>query len=52
MDSVVYNENIDREDLNERANIVKSYEGAMDIIKEYRDITKANKKNIAFFTYQ
>ena len=24
----------------------------MDIIKEYKDITKTNKKNIMFFTYQ
>ena len=45
-DSLVYNENIDREDLNEQANIMESYEEAMDIIKEYKDIIKTNKKNI------
>ena len=31
MDSLVYNENIDREDLNEWANIVESYEEAIII---------------------
>ena len=45
-DSLVYNENNDREDLNEQANIMESYEEAMDIIKEYKDIIKTNKKNI------
>ena len=33
---------------NERANIVESYEKAMDIIK---DILKTNKKNIIFFAF-
>ena len=45
-DSLVHNENNDREDLNEQANIMESYEEAMDIIKEYKDIIKTNKKNI------
>ena len=35
MEPLDYNENIDTQDLNERANIVESYEEAMDIIKEY-----------------
>ena len=54
MDSLVHNENIDTEDLNEGANIVEveSYGKAMDIIKEYKDIIKENKKNITFFAYQ
>ena len=52
MDSLVYNENISKEDLNERANRVEGYEEAMDIIKEYEDIIKTNKKNIIFFAYQ
>ena len=54
MDSLVHNENIDTADLNERANIVEveSYGKAMDIIKEYKDIIKENKKNITFFAYQ
>ena len=38
MISLVYNENNDAEDLNERANIVES--------EEYEDIIKTNKKNI------
>ena len=45
MDSLVYNENIDTEDLNERAEKVEGYEEAIDIIKEYEDIIKTNKKN-------
>ena len=48
MNSLVYNENIDTEDLNERANIVESYEEDMDIIKKYEDTIKTNKKNIMF----
>ena len=52
MDSLVYNENIDTEDLNEWANIVESSEEAMDIIKEYKYIIKTNKKNIIFYAYQ
>ena len=34
MDSLVYNENINPEDLNERANKVESYKEAIDITKE------------------
>ena len=54
MGSLVHNENIDTEDLNERANIVEveSYGKAMDIINEYKDIVKENRKNIIFFAYQ
>ena len=52
MEPLVYTENIVTKHLNEWANIVESCEEAMDIIKEYKDITKANKKNIMFFTYQ
>ena len=52
MEPLVYTENIVTEHLNEWANIVESCEEAMDIIKEYKDITKTNKKNIMFFTYQ
>ena len=33
MDSLVYNENTNTEDLNERANIVENYKEAMDIIR-------------------
>ena len=28
------------------------YEEAMNIVKEYKDIIKTNKKNIIFFVYQ
>ena len=52
MDSIVYNENINTEDLNERPDRVEGYEEAVNIIKEYEDITKTNKKNIIFFAYQ
>ena len=52
MEPLVYTENIVTEHLNEWANIVESCEEGMDIIKEYKDITKTNKKNIMFFTYQ
>ena len=52
MESLVYNENIDTEDLSERANIVESCEEAMDVIKKYEDIIETNKKSIIFFAYQ
>ena len=52
MDSRFYNENIVREDLNKRVNIVANYEEAMNIIKKYEGVIKTNKKNIIFFAYQ
>ena len=53
MDSLVYNENTDQEDLNKWANVVESFEEAMDFIKKYEeDIIKTNKKNVIFFAYQ
>ena len=52
MDSLVHNENIATEHLNKQANIMESYDEAMDIIKEYKDIIKKNKKNIKLFPYQ
>ena len=45
MDSLVYNENTNAEDLNQQANMVEDYKEAMDIIKEYKNIIKTNKKN-------
>ena len=36
MVALVFNKNIDTEDLNEKANIVESYEEAMDIVKKIR----------------
>lgn len=47
IDSFVYNENSTTEDLNMRAK--KDYEEAMNIIKEYEDIIKTNKKNVILF---
>ena len=52
MDLLIYKKSIDTEDLNERANIVESYEEGVDYIKEYKDIIKTNKKSIIFFAYQ
>ena len=52
MDSLVYNENIDRESLNEQTNIVEIYEEAMDIPKEYEAVIKTNKKDLILFKCQ
>ena len=52
MDSLVYNENIDRESLNEQTNIVEIYEKAMDITKEYEAVIKTNKKDLILFKCQ
>ena len=52
IDSLVYNENINTEDLNEQGYKVEDYEEAVDIIKEYEAIIKTNKKNLIFFVYQ
>ena len=52
MESLVYNKNIDTEHSNEWGNTIESCEEAMDIIKEYENIIRTNKKNIIFFAYQ
>ena len=52
MESLLYNESINTEDLNERAYKAESYEEVMVIIKEYEDTIKTNKKNLIFFAYQ
>ena len=52
MESLVYNESINTEDLNERAYKAESYEEVMVIIKEYENTIKTNKKNSIFFAYQ
>ena len=52
MESLVYNKNIDTEHSNEWGNTVEGCEEAMDIIKEYENIIRTNKKNIIFFAYQ
>ena len=46
MESLVYNKNIDTEHSNEWGNTVEGCEEAMDIIKEYENIIRTNKKNI------
>ena len=51
IDSLVYNENVNKEDLNARANRVEDYAKAMNILKEYEYIIKTNKKNIISFAY-
>ena len=43
IDSLVYNENVNKEDLNARANRVEDYAKAMNILKEYEYIIKTNK---------
>ena len=50
MDSIVYNENINTEDLNERADRVEGYEEAVNIIKEYEDIIKQKEHNIFYIS--
>ena len=44
IDLLVYNENIEKEDLNVRANRVEDYQQAMNIIKEYEVIIKTKQK--------
>ena len=51
IDSLVYNENVNKEDLNARANRVEDYAKAMNILKEYEYIIKTNKKIIISFAY-
>ena len=52
LDSLLYNGNIDTGDLNEQVKRKEDYEEVMDIIKEYEDIIKTNKKNIKFVAYE
>ena len=48
MNSLVYDENINTEDLNYWAKRVEGCEEAMDIMREYEDIIKASKKKHIF----
>ena len=48
MNSLVYDENINTEDLNYWAKRVEGCEETMDIIREYEDIIKASKKKHIF----
>ena len=51
-DSLGFNENTDKEELNMRADRVKDCQEALNIIKECEDIIKTNRKNIICFAYQ
>ena len=44
IESLVYNNNINTEDLNARADRLEGYEETTSIIKEYEDIIKAKRK--------
>ena len=52
LDSLVYGENINNEDLSVRVDIVRDCQEAMKIIKECQNITKTNKKKIICFAYE
>ena len=49
IDSLGYNENIDKEELITSADRVKNCQEALKIIKEYEDIVKTSKRNIICF---
>ena len=49
--SFVYDD-INKEDLSARADAIKDYQEAMEIIWECENIIKANKKKIIGFTYK
>ena len=51
-DSFVYNESINKENLNAGANTVEDSQEPMNVIEEYEDVTIRNKKNIISFAYQ
>ena len=48
----VYNESIDKENLNARGNTAEEYQEAINIIEKYENITKTNKRNIIRFASQ
>ena len=51
-DSFVYKENIDEQELNTEKHAEEDFQEAMNIIEEYQNIIKTNKKNIIRFPYQ
>ena len=51
LDSFVYDE-INKEELSARADNVKNCQEVVEIIKEYENIIKKNKKNIIRFAYE
>ena len=52
IDSLGYNENIDKEELIMSADRVKDCQEALKILKEYEDIIKITKRNIICFACQ
>ena len=52
IDSLGYNENIDKEELIMSADRVKDCQEALKILKEYEDIIKITKRNIICFVCQ
>ena len=52
LDSLVYDENINNEDLSARVDTVIDYQEAMKIIKGCENIIKMNKKKIICFAYE
>ena len=52
IDSLGYNENIDKEELITSADRVKNCQEALKIIKEYEGIVKTSKRNIICFVCQ
>ena len=52
LDSFLYEENINKEDLSARVDTLKDCREAMKIIKECENIIKANKKKIICFAHE
>ena len=52
IDSLDFNKNIDKEELNMRTSRVIDFQEALNIIKECKDIIKTNRKNIKCFSHQ
>ena len=51
LDSFVYDD-INKEDLSPRADIIKDYQEAIKVIKECENIIRMNKKKILGFAYE
>ena len=50
-DSFVYDDT-NKEDLSARADVIKDYQEAMQIIKECKNIIRTNKKKMTGFAYE
>ena len=51
IDSIVNNDIIETQELNEKSDIVEKPEGAAAVIKQYEDIIRTKKKNIISIAY-